>query len=89
MSITVIVSAQVADFDDWKAVLDGDADKRKNADIHATPYKELDDPNRVCVIGTAPSKEAFVALYSNPEFQKRREESGVVGPPEVKFLEEA
>ena len=68
MSITVIVFDQVADFDDWKAMFDGDADKRENTDIYAIPYKELDDPNRVCVIGTAPSKEAFVALYSNPEF---------------------
>ena len=69
-------------------MFDSDPDKRENADIHATPYKELDDPNCVCVIRTAPSKEAFVAFFSNPELKKRREGSRVVGRSEVKFLEE-
>ena len=90
MSITVIVSAQVADVDDCKAMFDDDADKRENVNIHATPYKELDEPNHVHVIATAPSKKAFVAFFSNPELQERLRESIVEGggPPEVTFLEE-
>ena len=91
MSITVHMNIQVKDFDDWKAVFDSAAVSRDRADIHATPYKELDDPNHVHVIATAPSKEAFVAFFSNPELQERLRESIVEGggPPGVTFLEEA
>ena len=88
MSITVHMNIQVKDFDDWKAVFDSAAVSRDRADIHATPYKELDDPNHVHVIATAPSKEAFVAFFSNPELQKRIRESIVGGgPPEITFWE--
>ena len=91
MSITVHMNIQVKDFDDWKAVFDSAEIARVEAGIEATPYKELDDPNHVHVIATAPSKEDFVAFFSNPELQERLRESIVEGggPPEVTFLEEA
>ena len=67
-------------------MFDGDSGNRENASIYATAYKELDNPNYVRVIGTAPSKEAFLAVFSNPEYKKRIQESGA-GKPELKFLE--
>ena len=88
MSITVHMNIQVKDFDDWKAVFDGAADGREKADIHATPYKELDDPNHVHVIATAPSKETFDRFFSQPELQQRIQDSGVSSPPEICFWEE-
>lgn len=89
MSITVIVSLQVEDFDRWKALFDEGVSIREEAGIHATAYKELGDANRAHAIGTAPSREAFFALFSNPELQQRQRDAGVKFPPDVKILEEA
>ena len=87
MSVTVIVSFQVADFDNWKAVFDDDENNRERAGIDATAYKELENDNQVHVIGTAPSKEEFLAFFTQPDLQKRIQDSGTIGPPDIKFLE--
>ena len=87
MSVTVIVSFQVVDFDKWKAVFDDDENNREKAGIDATAYKEVDNINQVHVIGTASSKEEFLAFFTQPELQKRIQESGAMGPPDLKFLE--
>ena len=52
MSITVIVSLKVADFDDWKAVFDAGAISRDEAGIDAKAYQNIDDP---CLLYTSPS----------------------------------
>ena len=70
MSVTVIVSLKVADFDDWKAVFDSAASSREEAGINAKAYQNIDDPNNPIAIGTASSKEAFVAFFTNPGMQE-------------------
>ena len=55
MSITVVISAQVSDFDQWKSKFDGLEDQRVAAGINARAYRKPDDPNISYVIGTAPS----------------------------------
>ena len=51
MSVTVIVSFRVADFDNWKAVFDDDENNRERAGIAATAYKEMEDDNQDHVKG--------------------------------------
>ena len=89
MSITVSVSMQVADFDDWKAVFDARENDRAEAGIHAKAYRNVDDPNNAYSIGTAPSKEAFIAFSQQPVIQEAMKNAGVLAAPEFKFLEEA
>ena len=89
MSVTVIVSLKVADFDDWKAAFDAHTSSREEAGINAKAYQNLDDPNNPIAIGTASSKEAFVAFFTKPEMQEVQKKAGVLGPPEITFLEEA
>jgi len=90
MSITVVVALQVADIDNWKAKFDSAVGRREAAGIHATAYKELEGASdRVHVIGTAPSKDDFMKFFSTPEQQEGMKKAGVMGPPEIKFLEEA
>ena len=88
MTITVTLSFQVPDYDVSKAAFLLDKTDRKEAGLHATPYRSLDDSNHVFTIGTAPSKEAFTTFFSNPELQERIKATGVVGPPDITFLEE-
>ena len=89
MSITVIVSLKVADFDDWKAVFDAEAISRHKAGIDAKAYQNIDDPDNPIAIGTAPSKEAFIAFFTRPDMQEIQKKAGVLGPPEITFIEEA
>ena len=89
MSITVSVSMQVADFDDWKAVFDARENDRAEAGIHTKAYRNIDDGNNAIGIVTAPSKEVVMAFFSRPEMQEAMKNAGVLAPPEMKFLEEA
>ena len=89
MSVTVIVSLTVADFDGWKTTFDAHEHERVEAGIHAKAYKNLDDEKNAVAVGTASSKEAFVAFFTTPEMQEIQKNAGVVAPPEIKFLTEA
>ena len=89
MRITVIVSLQVADFDDWKAVYDARENDRVEAGINAKAYWNVNDPDNAYSIGTAPSKEAFMPFSQQPVIQEAMKNAGVLAPPEIKFLEEA
>ena len=89
MSITVIISHQVEDFDKWKIGFDGHEATRAEAKIQTKVYRHTDDPNRVYVIGTAESKEAFDAFASSPDLQEAMKKAGVISKPEFTILEEA
>ena len=87
MSVTVIVSLKVSDFDQWKTAFDGHAAAREAAGINATAYRNLDDEGNAVAIGTASSKEAFIAFFTTPAMQQVQKAAGVMAPPDVKFLE--
>ena len=89
MSVTVIVSLKVSDFDQWKATFDSHAPAREAAGINAAGHRNLDDEGNAVAIGTAPSKEAFIAFFTAPEMRQVQKDAGVLAPPEIKFLEEA
>ena len=88
MSVTVIASLKVGDFDQWKTAFDGHAPVREAVSINATAYRSLDDEGNAVVIGTASSKEAFIAFFTTPEMQEVQKAGGVMAPPELKFLKE-
>ena len=89
MSVTVIVSLKVEDFDKWYAAFSSTRDKREEAGIQAKGHQNIDDPNNAVAIGTAPSKEEFLGFFTTPEMQVIQKDAGVLGPPNVTFLEEA
>ena len=89
MSVTIVISLNVADFDHWKAGFDAHAEDRAEAGLNAVAHQNIDDPNNAIVIVTAPSKEAFLAFFTRPETQKMQKKAGVLGPPEIKFINPA
>ena len=89
MSVTVIVSLNVEDFDKWHTAFASMSSKREEVGLHAKAHRNIDDKNNVVVIGTAPSKEVFLEMFTSPEIQELQKNIGVLGPPEVKFLEGA
>ena len=88
MSVTVIVPLKVEDFDKWHTVFSSLSGKREETGIHAKAHRNIDDPNNAVAIATAPSKEEFLGMFATPEMQERQKNAGVLGPPEVTFLEE-
>ena len=88
MSITVIISTQVSDFEQWKSKFDNLEKKRLAAGISGRAYRKLDDPNASYVIGTAPSKAAFIKFFASPERQAIQDSGVITSKPEIIYLEE-
>ena len=89
MSVKVIVSLDVKDFENFSKVFNGEGAKnaRKAVGLIAKAHKDLDNPTNAVVIGTAPSKEAFLGFISTPEQGERMKSAGVVSKPTLTFLE--
>jgi hypothetical protein len=87
MSIKVIVSMDVKDFDTWLKTFNSSKDIRAEKGIVGEAHRNLDNPNNAVVIGTAPSKEAFLAFFATPEQAERMQSAGVVSQPAVTFLD--
>ena len=88
MSITVIISTQVSDFYQWKTKFDNLEEQRLAAGISVRAYRNPDDTNASYVIGTAPSREAFIEFFTSPERQAIQNSGVITSKPEITFLEE-
>ena len=88
MSITVVISAQVSDFDLWRSKFDGLEDQRIAAGINAKAHRNPDEPNTSYVIGTAPSKEIIIEFFTSPDRQAIQDSGVITSQPEIVFLEE-
>ena len=88
MSITVIISTQVSDFYQWKTKFDNLEEQRLAAGISVRAYRNPDDTNASYVIGTAPSREAFIEFFTSPERQTIQDSGVITSKPEIIFLEE-
>ena len=67
MSITVIIEANVKDFDKWLALFNELEDQRQEEGINFKAFKNSGEPQTSFVIGTAPSKQVFFDLFNSPE----------------------
>ncbi len=85
MSIKVIVSFQAEEFDTFKSRFDTGGNAPTETGVTAEAFKNMDAPNNVWVIGTAPSKEAFAAFFSAPTAQERMRNAGVISAPTITF----
>ena len=87
MSITVVVKLKIGDHAKFEASFANRAGAREAAGLEVKKYQNMDDPNGVVIIGTAPSKEAFFAFMTSPEQQEALKTATVQGPPDLTFLE--
>jgi len=85
--VTVIISHECKNYSDWKKVFDEDEVNRLKAGFKSTGvYHSFDNPNKISIIGEAPSVEAINGFISNPLLKAAMEKGGVIGMPEVKIL---
>jgi hypothetical protein len=86
MSINILVSVKITDFEKYKAAFDSNASAREETGLSGHEYQKSEDPNHAIVIATAPSKEVFVGFFSKPVLKEVQQRAGVLSPPEVTFL---
>ena len=87
MSITLVARLKVADRTKLEATFANRKGDRVAADLELKAYRDMDDPTGVVIIGTVPSKEAFLAFMTTPEQQEAMKEATIQGPPDLTFLE--
>ena len=86
MSITVIIEANVKDFDKWLALFNELEDQRQEADINFKAFKNPGEPQTSFVIGTAPSKQVFFDFFNSPK-RLAIQQAIIVKQPIITFLE--
>ena len=62
MSITVIIEADVKNFENWLALFNELEDQRQEAGINFKAFKNASEPQTSFVIGTAPSKQVLLII---------------------------
>jgi quinol monooxygenase YgiN len=86
---TIIVRFRVTDFDRWKAVFDRMAATREEHGIAGSSvHRDAEDPNVVVTILRAASLQAARAWGGSEALRSAMAEAGVVGPPEVQYLDD-
>ncbi len=86
MSITVIIEANVKDFDKWLALFNELEDQRQEVGINFKAFKNAGEPQTSFVIGTAPSKQVFFDFFNLPE-RLAIQQAMIVKQPIITFLE--
>lgn len=85
----MLVRHTVEDFDRWKKILD-----ESRAGQHEQPgrksamaFRNADNPNETLVLVEFESLEQARQFTQSPELPARRKRAGLVGPPEILFLD--
>ena len=85
MTITVIIEAKVTDFEEWIVMFNNLEEQRQTAGIYFKAYQNQDTPNTSFVLGTVPSKEAFLEFFNSPE-RVKIQQTLITEMPKVTFL---
>ena len=87
---TMFVRAKVQDFNAWKAAYESGSDFRAAAGVtSATVFRSLDNPNEITVLHELNTVRAAKDFAHSNALRTAMQESGVVGSPEVWFVEGA
>ena len=85
----VLVHHQVADYAKWKIIYDEHAATRKaGGSKGARLLRNANDPNDLVVITEWNSMEDAQAFAQSPDLRETMQRAGVMGMPEVMFLED-
>jgi heme-degrading monooxygenase HmoA len=84
-----IVIHTVEDYEKWKKVFDEDASRRKSLGSRGGRlYRSADKPNEMTIVWDWESAEKARQFATSPDLREVMEKAGVVGMPQVIFLEE-
>ncbi|HET8632215.1 MAG TPA: antibiotic biosynthesis monooxygenase [Thermomicrobiales bacterium] len=78
----------VEDYDHWKAIFDEDAANRQRGSSRGGyVFRNRANPDEVIVLLEFADEAAFEAFASSPETRETMGRSGVIGPPDIAFLD--
>ena len=86
---SILVQHQVKDFAAWKIVFDSSAGMRtSNGGISTQIFRDVSDPNKLTVINKWNSLANAQKFAHSPELKASMEMAGIVGQPNISFLNE-
>lgn len=87
---SILIQHQVKDFAAWKKVFDASVDLRTSSGaLTAQVYRDESDPNKVTTIHKWNSLANAQKFAHSTDLKAAMEKAGVVGAPNVYFLNEA
>lgn len=87
---TIIVKHRVENWETWKRAFDGhEAERRKYGWLGHTVQRGSDDPNTIVIIGSVQDLARAREFAASPELKSVMMKAGVLGPPDIQYLEEA
>ena len=87
--IYVLVRFSVENLAKWKQVFEEAAELRKNFGSKGVrAFSKADSPNEVIILGEYEDMERARQLFQSQEFRDATKRAGVMGPPDVTFLNE-
>jgi len=88
--VHVIVRHKVADYVRWKEAFDGHLGARKAAgEVGYRVMLSVDDPREVTVFLDWDSLDRARKFATSDDLKQKMQQSGVIGDPDVRFLEDA
>ena len=88
--IHVIIRHKVADYGRWKEVFDAHLNTRKaNGEIAHRLLLSVEDPRDVTLVMDWDGLERARRFAGSDELKQAMQKAGVVGEPEIRFLEDA
>jgi heme-degrading monooxygenase HmoA len=88
---TMMVQQKVKNYSEWRKVFDSVADKRAalGAVGSAKVYRDVDDPNKVIILGVWKSTEQARQWANSSELKAAVQKTEIIEPPVFTFLNEA
>lgn len=85
----VLVRFTVEDLAKWKPVFEEAAALRKSfGSMGARAFSKAGSPNEIFTLAQYEDREKASQLFQSQEFRDATKRAGVIGPPEVTFLDE-
>lgn len=85
--IYIFGSHPVQDFNTWKPVFDSDQARATAAGVQLQQlFQDLDNPNNISMLFSAPSKEVFDRFCADPTLGQLMQQAGVLAPPVFHLL---
>ena len=89
MASALIVKHHVANFEAWKKVFDEMyATRKAHGWRSAIVYRDAVDPNLVTIVNRVNDLDGAKRYGSSPDLRAAMERGGVVGAPEISFVQE-
>jgi len=87
--IQVLVRHNVEDYNKWRPVYDGhEAFRKETGSLGARVLRDANDPTNIVVVTEWPDMKSAQAFAGSASLHEAMGKSGIVGKPDVYFLEQ-